>query len=100
MNKMRTLAFCMQVVGAVCLLAIAAGAGKLLWIQYWKSVVVVGPLPPSMATVATHLGVIVVAGTIGLLLAVRAVRSVDREDLRALVIAMQIAAGLLGGFGV
>ena len=98
MNKMRTFAFCMQVVGSACFLVIAAGAGKLLWTKFWHSVVAVGPLPPSITTIAAHLGVIVVAGMIGLVLAIKAVRSVDRDDLRALVIVIQIAAALLGGF--
>ena len=92
---MRTVTFCVQVVGSACLLAIAVGTGKLLWIEFWYSTVAVGPLPPSVPEVATRLAVIFVGGTVGLVLAVKAVQSVDRNDLRAVLIAMQIAAGLL-----
>ena len=92
---MGTVMFCLQVVGSACLLAIAVGTGKLLWIEFWLSAVAVGPAAPSVAKVATHLAVIIFGGTVGLVLAVKAVQSVDRNDLRALLIAMQIAAGLL-----
>ena len=100
---MRTVTLCLQVVGSACMLAIAVGTGKLLWIEFLHSVVAVGPLPPSVLKIATHLTVILVGGTVGLVLAVKAVQGVDRNDLRALLIAIQTAAllvPLLSGFDV
>lgn len=89
-----TVTFCLQVVGSACLLAVAIGAGKLLWLAFWLSAIAVGPLPPSLAETAAHMAVIFVGGSIGLMLAVKAAQSIERNDLRALLIVLQIA-GLL-----
>ncbi len=95
-----SITFSLQVVGAACLLAVAVGAGKLLWLGFWIAAVAIGPLPPSLPEIATHLGVILVGGSVGLMLAVKAVQGLERNDLRALLIALQIAGllvPLLGG---
>ena len=84
----------MRAAGSVCSVAIAAGAGQLLWMRF-RLVVSANLDWPTLSQSIGHLAVMFAAGSLGLMLAIKAAEKFTRNEVRVLFLALQIAALLV-----